>query len=519
MHDLVIRGCTVYDGTGSIPFTSDIAIDGDRISRIAQGLKGQSTLDANGLTASPGFIDVHGHSEFTLLADPRAEGKLQQGITTEIIGNCGLSAAPLLGACAERRLPDLSDYGIESNWESLRGYVKILEGLPLEINVATLVGHGNIRASVMGYVDRDPTTNEMEQMRVLLREAIEDGALGLSTGLIYPPGAYSKAGEIESLAKAGVEMAGEKFIYTSHMRSEGDDLLNSIKETLRVGEVSGAKVHVSHLKTWGRDNWHKAQKCVELLEDAQSRGIRTTCDRYPYTASSTDLDALLPAWVYEGGTESELKRLGSLEVRERLQEESPVTEDDARSVVISSVGSATGEWMLGKSLYEIAQVLKKEMMPALFHLLLKEKLRVGAIFHVMSQENLERFLALPYCMIGSDSSARGFDGPTNIGKPHPRGFGSFPRFINQWQGSLEEALRKITKLPAETFGLKDRGHLAEGAYADICVFDPEAFRDTATFDEPYKRPVGMRHVIVNGQVALSDGKMLDTGGGRFIRGE
>ncbi len=449
MLDLLLTGGTVCDGTGSPSFQADIGIKGDRIVSIGQSEQpGQSeqserTIDISGLVVSPGFIDVHSHSEFTLLADPRAEGKILQGITTEVNGNCGLSAAPLLGDALAHREADLKEYRIPERWGSLREYFNILAGRDPALNYSTLVGHGNIRASVMGYVDRDPTADEMLGMKRLLEEALDAGALGLSTGLIYPPGIYTKPPEIEALALHGASYRkGKGFVYASHMRSEGDRLLESIAETLEVARVSGVRVNISHLKASDRSNWHKAEEAIGLIEAARTDGLRVTSDRYPYTASSTDLDAVLPAWMYEGGATQELERLESPEIRARLRTECPIDLDKAGVIVVSSVQSAQGRWMVGLTLAAISESL------------------------------------------GMDP--------------------------------LEEAVRKITGLPAEVFGLEGRGIIKEGFYADLCVFDPDNVKDRASFDEPFKRPEGMEHVVVNGVVSVSEGVLTGQRGGRGL---
>ena len=319
--DILIKNGLIFDGTGSDPFEADIGISGDRISfingtskckskckcgmRNAEcNAKPQYVIDAQGMAVAPGFIDTHGHSEFTLLADPRAEGKICQGITTEINGNCGLSAAPLYGEAFEHREADLREYDIRERWSTLSEYLGILAGRKPSLNFVTLAGHGNIRASVLGYKNKIPDQSEMQKMQALLRETVEQGAIGLSTGLIYPPGVYSATEELIGLLNLSSFIPRpSKFIYASHMRSEGDRLTESIEEIIRIGKESGIHVHISHIKTSGQKNWHKIDKALSLIEDARQNNIPVTCDRYPYTASSTDLDTVVPAWAYEGGSE------------------------------------------------------------------------------------------------------------------------------------------------------------------------------------------------------------------------
>lgn len=523
---LAIRGGLIYDGTGSPPLKADIGVTGDTIALVRDSssadIDAETVIDARGLSVSPGFIDTHGHSEFTLFAQPEAEGKLLQGITTEISGNCGMSAGPLLGEARKRREPDHEEYAIPERWETLGEYLGLLEQKGPSINYATLCGHGNIRASVMGYEDRPPTANESDRMAALMEQAMHEGAIGLSTGLIYPPGVYSDTSEIAAIASAGLKAAPGPFIYATHMRSEGEGLMESIEESIEVGRLSGASVHISHIKTAGRSNWHKAGPAIELIERARGEGIALTCDRYPYIAAATDLDAVLPAWMYEGGNEEELMRLSDPKVIGRLRELSRSWPDPMGAISISDVSTEPNKWAEGLSIPDIAKRWGIEPFDAIVRLLKEERLRVGAIFHSMSEENMERFLSLPYAMVGSDSSVRSTHGVTRRGRPHPRGFGSMPRFlrmsIERSPDGISEAIAKITSLPARTFGLSERGHIREGMSADIVVFDPGRIRDRADFNEPFNLPDGVEHVLVNGEHAVECGRPTGLRPGRVLRG-
>jgi N-acyl-D-amino-acid deacylase len=523
--DFLITGGKVYDGTGSEPFVADVLIARDRIALVRKRPdiyrgKAGNVIEAEGLSVAPGFIDTHAHSEFTLLADCRAEGKVFQGVTTEINGNCGLSAAPLYGEAREHRESDLRELGIRERWTTLGEYLHLLQERGPAINFATLAGHGNIRASVIGYADRAPSDNEMEKMQTLLRDSVSQGAVGLSTGLIYPPGVYAGTDEIVQLAKSM-----NNLIYASHMRSEGDELIEAIEEAVRIGRESGIAVHISHIKTGGKDNWYKIENAVSVIEKAQTEGIRVTCDRYPYTAASTDLDAVLPSWTYAGGVEEELKRLGDAEIRARIRQEivsKHPSDDYWENIVISSLNSDSNKWMEGKSLSYISAGVRKAPVDFLMDLLIEERLRIGAIFHSMNEDNLRRLLSLPYVMVGSDSSARSTGGPTHTGKPHPRSYGTFPRFIGRYAREkklmqINEAVHKITMRPAETFGLKERGLIKSGFYSDVVVFDEGRIIDRATFDEPFLRPEGIRHVFVNGTPVVRDGCPTGLGPGRILR--
>lgn len=501
---------------------ADIAVEGDRIKAVGDlsDIKADRIIDAEGLYISPGFIDTHAHSEFTLLADGRAQAKISQGITTEINGNCGLSAAPMYGQALERREDELNALGIKERWHTFDEYFNILSREGIALNFATLAGHNNLRASVAGYSDKDPSKDDMTKMTALLKAAIASGAKGLSTGLIYPPGCYSTKKEIIELAKTASTRNG---IYTTHMRDEGDKLLDAFDEALNIAEEANIHAHISHLKTSGEKNWNKLKEVYERIEKAHKSGISVTCDRYPYTASSTDLDALLPSWVYEGGREEELRRIKN--ERERLKQEisGAFPEDSCwERVRISSVNLEKYKWMEGRSLLYISRSLEKTPIEALFYILTEVDLNAGAIFFFMSEENLKSILQRPYTMIGSDSSARSFDGVTADGKPHPRGFGSFPRVLNKYVKeekalTLSEALYKMTVLPAETFKLKERGRLNEGYFADMVVFDPDKVADLADFDDPFKKADGIYHVFVNGTPVILDKEFTGALPGRILR--
>ncbi|OGW40923.1 MAG: hypothetical protein A2Y97_03010 [Nitrospirae bacterium RBG_13_39_12] len=537
--DLLIKGGLIFDGYGLEPYEADIGISGDKIAFINKKSKIRSqqfnhsytsfkkegrrgfdrVIEAEGLSVAPGFIDTHAHSEFTLLADPRAEGKICQGITTEINGNCGLSAAPLYGEALEQRETDLAELGIEERWSTFKEYYEILKK-GISLNFVTLAGHGNIRACITGYKDKTLTLSEIKKMKGLLRKAISEGAVGISTGLIYPPGIYSTTEELTEIAKCC-----NKLIFASHMRSEGDELLESIKEIIRIGREADIKVHISHIKTSGKKNWYKIDDAVLLIEKAREKGIEITCDRYPYNASSTDLDTMLPSWAYEGGAEEELKKLKNLDCQKTMKKE--ILNEYYRkgyweSINIASVSSKKNRWMEGKSIAYIASRKTSKPIDILFQILIEEKLRASAIFSVMKEDNLRRFLSLPYIMIGTDSSARCDSGPTHKGKPHPRGYGSFPRFLGKHIReerimSMGKAIQKITMLPARTFSIKKRGAIKKGYFADIVVFDQGKIIDRATYNEPFLKPKGIYYVIINGLPAVWEGRLTGVNAGKILR--
>ena len=371
-------------------------------------------------------------------------------------------------------------------------------------------------------------------MKTFLKKTISEGALGLSTGLIYPPGIYSKTEELIELCKVLSESCnpprppfskGGFGIYTTHMRSEGDRLLESIEETIRIGMESEIKIHISHIKTSGRENWNKIGPALSLMEEAGKQGVSLTCDAYPYTASSTDLDTVLPSWVYSGGREGELKRLKEARLREKIKKQIldiHPAKDYWKKISISSVASEKNRWMEGRNLYNIASFQGKKPVDILFDILIEERLMVSAIFASMHEGNLKKFLSLPCCMIGTDSAARSFSGPTYKGKPHPRGFGSFPRFLGKYvRGerlmSMSEGIHKITVLPARRFGIQKRGIIKRGAYADIVIFDHERVIDKPTFKDPFLKPKGIYYVFVNGVPALWEGQLTYSKSGSILK--
>jgi len=531
MIQYLIENGTVFDGSGTEPREMNVGILDDRIVYTGrERIEAERAINARGLIVAPGFIDTHAHSEFTILADNRAEGKLSQGITTEINGNCGLSAAPLLGEGLVRREADMAELGITERWSSFREYFALLAKKGMAINFVTLCGHGNLRSSVIGYKASVADNYAMTEMKKLLSDATAAGARGLSSGLIYPPGIYSDTAELTELVltlkgppgsgSSGTSPA--RRLYASHIRSEGDNLIESIREILKIGRRAGVPVHISHLKTAGERNWWKIDEAIQLIESSRNEGQDITCDRYPYTAAGTDLDTVLPSWVYEGGVHDELTRLKDPETAGLIRSELGRKDDNYwKGIYVSSVSMPGNRWMEGENIYYIASKTGKNAVDALLELLIHERARTGAIFFSMSEDNLRRFLSLPYLMIGSDSAVRSFSGATCSGKPHPRGFGSFPRFIGRYvrdEGliTLTEAIRRITTLPAETFVLPERGTIIEGAYADIVIFNYEQIIDKATFRDPFSRPRGIEYVFVNGTLGVDKGEFTGSLSGRVL---
>ncbi len=515
--DLFIKNALIIDGTGKSPFKANIAIKGERIIYVGKEIfSAKREIDAKEFILTPGFIDTHAHSDFTVLADSRQEGKITQGITTEINGNCGLSAFPLQGEVYERRLSELKALNLKG-WKTIDEYVELLKKASPTVNFATLCGHGNLRGSVGGYDNRSILKKEINQMKRLLKEQFSYKIKGLSTGLIYPPGIFADTDELIEIASC---LRALKGIYATHMRSEGERLLSAVEEAVLIGKKAKVPVHISHLKTSGKENWWKIESLLSIIDNAQKEGIKITADRYPYVASATDLDAFLPSWIIEGSKDAIIARLKSLKVRAYIKRYLKKRGTDfLQHLVISDVFSNNDKIFEGKSIGQLTHIEKAA--DFICELLIRSNLQVGVIYWCMSEDNLERILSKPYVMIGTDSSARCVNGVTAVGKPHPRGFGSFPRFIRKYVlekriVSLEEGIRKITSLPARTFKIADRGVIRVNYFADIVIFDPNEIEDRATFEEPFRTAKGIKYVIVNGSIAVEEGMLTGKRSGKIL---
>jgi N-acyl-D-amino-acid deacylase len=525
----LLRGGKIIDGSGSKPFAGNIAIGHDTFKIVgeikANRIDSSSTLqliDCTGLIMAPGFIDAHTHSDISLLAGPGADTHIAQGVTTNICGSCGSSHFPALNQRLERTQELCRQYGVECNWQDLPGYLKALDNCPSAINRALQIGHGAVRGSVIGYADRPPSEDELEAMCAEVRRAMELGCLGLSSGLIYPPGFYAKTDELVALARVVAEFDG---VYSSHLRSEGANLEEATEEFLQVGRQSGVALQFSHLKVSGQNYWDKIDALLESLEKARSDGQQLAADRYPYTAGETSLDSLLPKWSFEGGNDKLLERLKDRSTRARLTRELKEVMADSDMwdrVIVGSVGSNSMRDLQGKSLAEIAAEKNVPAIDAYFDILIEDSLETDAMFHRLSEEHLERILKLPWVMIGSDSSAREASGPSAASHPHPRGCGTFPRVLARYVRdkkllSLPEAIRKMTSLPAETFRLQRRGLIKVNYFADLVAFSEEEFCDQATYRNPKKLAAGMRHVFVNGRPVMLGGKFTESKPGRLLK--
>jgi N-acyl-D-amino-acid deacylase len=524
MLDILIRGGNVIDGTGRLAQRADVAIAGGHIAAIdlLPGAGAARVIDATGHVVAPGFVDMHSHADFVLPGLPTADSKVHQGFTLEVVGNCGASPAPLTSS---RRQDVIESAGLTVpalawDWTTFRSYLDGLNRQGLSINVAPLVGHGTIRLLVMGSGDARPTADQLRAMATEVRHAMDDGAMGLSTGLIYAPGVFADTDEIVGLARAAGETEG---FYASHIRGEGDTLLPAIAEAIEVGRRAAVPVEISHLKASGRSNWSKMAPAIDLIETARAEGLDVTADMYPYPAGSTALSALLPPWAHAGGREPLLARLADHADRARIRAalDGPGMARDAGWDGIMIAGCPARPEYEGQTLARIAAGLGVPASEAVVEVLREAKGDVDMVLFMMSEENVALGLQRPWVMIGSDGEGRAAQGPYAAGKPHPRNYGTCPRLLGHYvrdRGllSLPEAIRKMTSLPATKLGLRDRGRLQPGAVADIVVFDPATIADTATFAEPHRYPRGIPWVLVNGEPVIAGGQHTGSRPGRVL---
>lgn len=530
-YDLLIKNGRVVDGTGRPGYVADVAIKGDRIVRIGklQKARARRVIDARGLVVAPGFIDMLGQSETNLLIDPRAMSKVMQGVTTEITGE-GNSVAPINERLIEEEGEYYRRYNINVDWRTLREYFARLERQGIGLNLGTFVGATQVRSLIVGFDNRPPTVDELIKMRRLVANAMEDGALGVSTSLQYVPARFAKTNEIVELALVAKRYGG---IYMTHQRSEANALDSSLAEVFEIARRAHIPAEIWHLKTAYRKNWGRMPEVLKRIEAARASGLDISADVYPYTAASTSLTACLPPWALEGGTERMLERLRDNKTRERLKREIMKDSNDweniylgsggGQGVLISAVVHPELEGLQGKRISEIAAEQKKDELDALFDLLLADHGGTSAIYFMMSEDDLRAALRAPYVSICTDSGARATDGPLSTAKGHPRGWGSYPRILSRYVRdehllTLEEAIHKMTALPAARVGLKDRGVLRQGAYADITIFDPQTVRDRSTFENPNQYAEGIPYVIINGQLSVDSGQRTKTLAGRVLRG-
>jgi len=530
-YDTLIRNGKIVDGSGNPWFYGDVGILGDRIAfigHVADDAKAKRTIDATGLIVAPGFIDMLGQSETNLLIDRRAVSKLTQGITTEITGE-GESVAPFAASDLTEQKDFLEHFHLTIDWESLDQYFnRLAKGTPA-INLGTYVGAGQVRKKVLGQVNRAPTSDELRDMEEYVGDAMLDGAMGLSTALIYAPSNYAKTDELIDLAKIASKYGG---IYATHMRNEGDDEMAALDEAFRIGREASIPIEIFHLKVSGKQNWGKMPQVIAKIEDARNSGIDVTADQYPYVASATSLGALIPPTYHEGGSEQLVARLKEPATKERIREElegGKGYENMWRGVggpegvqIVSTIIPELKQYE-GRTLDAVAQIEHKDAFDALCDLLIRSKDGIGAAYFSMQENDVRLAMQQPWVSVGTDYGEVAPDGPLGESKSHPRAYGSFARILGKYVREervlgLEQAIRKFTSLPAQRVHLDHRGQLREDYFADITIFDPRTVLDTATFESPNRPSTGIRYVFVNGTLALDQAKITGQLGGRPLRG-
>jgi N-acyl-D-amino-acid deacylase len=525
---LLIRGALVIDGSNREPFRGDIAVENGMITEVSPSIKGggKTVIDADGFAAAPGFIDIHSHTDLSIFKHPLAESKALQGVTTEVIGNCGIGAFPV----NDERKAILIDYlkmhefhlpphGL--SWNHFSEYADRLDRIGLGVNLAPLAAHGPLRIAILGAEDRAPSEKELESMKSLLADSLEQGVWGLSTGLIYPPGSFAKTEELVGLA--GV-VAGYGGVYTSHVRGEGATLMEALDEAILIGKKSGARVEVSHLKAMGRENWGKGREVLLKLERAHQEGADIAADQYPYEATSTSLTALVPQWAHTGGVSELIKRLIFPETAGRLQMEI-LCEIEQRGgpgrIVIAGIGSAKNIGLSGKNLIEIGALWNCPPEIAVMRLLREEKAAAGAVYFSLSEEDVAAILSSDRVSVGSDGM--GMNAEEDFRKStHPRSYGTFPRVLGLYARekgilSMAKAIHKMTGLAAGRVGLKNRGFIQPGFTADLVLFDPMTIQDRSTFEHPHQYASGVVHTWVSGCPVVQEGRITGNTPGRVLR--
>ncbi len=526
MLDLVIRGGRVADGSGEPLYNADIGIAGERIVRVGKIARdeGRSLIDADGLIVSPGFVDVHTHSDITILVDPRAESAVRQGVTTQAFPNCGMGLAPAVGEALGDVAERVGRFGIEVDWTTVGDYFERVRSAGPAINVIPMVAQGTVRTAVMGFSQARPTPAQLETMREHVREAMRSGARGMCSGLRYVPSGYASRDELIELARIVSEYGG---VYASHIRSEGDngDWFDAIDEAVAIGHGAGVRVQISHLKALGADVWGKSRKALSAIEKARERGVDVLGDQYPYDATSSTLFVLFPQWCQEGGVEAFLERTADAAMRSRIESsfsKSLGLRGGGGRMTVSEYGPDRS--LEGKTLAHIAGEHGAEVFDTAVDMLERSSGQVSMVFHTLEQDDIETLFVNPFVMVASDGSAVAPHGKLAADYyPHPRNYGCFPKVLGDFVRTrnllpVEAAVRKMTSLPAEHFGLERRGRIKPGWYADVTVFDPDSVADRASFEHPREFPAGIPYVIVNGRPVVEEGRHTGNRRGKVLGG-
>ncbi len=530
-HDVIIRGGTVYDGSGEKPRVADVGVRGDRVVSIGDlsKVRGKHEIDAKGLAVAPGFINMLSWATTSLLADGRSQSDIRQGVTLEVFGE-GWSMGPLNARMKKDMLEQQADVKYEVPWTTLGEYLQHLEKRGVSCNVASFVGATTVRIHVLGYEDRKPTAGELAEMRQLVRTAMEEGALGVGSSLIYAPAFYADTDELIELAEVAGEHQG---MYISHMRSEGNQLVEAVEELIKISREAKLPAEIYHLKAAGKENWAKRDKVIELVEAARKEGLRITADMYLYTAGSTGLNGAMPPWVQEGGLHKWIDRMRDPATRQKVIEEMRTPTDDWENLLL---GAGTPENVLlvgfknkalkhltGKTLADVASRRGTSPEETAMDLVIEDGSRVDTVYFMMQEDDVRKNVALPWISFGSDAASVAPEGGFLLSQPHPRTYGNFARLLGRYVRDekiipLEEAVRKLSALPAENLGIKDRGRLQPGYFADLAIFDPDKVVDHATFEAPHQYATGMVHVFVNGTQVLANGEHTGAMPGRAVWG-
>ncbi|MGB5301732.1 MAG: D-aminoacylase [Gemmatimonadota bacterium] len=530
-YDVVIRNGTIYDGSGGAPYRGDLAIDGDRIAAVGSVGRavGMTEIDAAGLAVSPGFINMLSWANESLIEDGLGQSDIRQGVTLEVFGE-GSSMGPLSETMKEGKLESQGDIRYPIEWTTLGEYLEWLTRRGVAPNVASFVGATTVRIHVLGYEDVAPTETELDEMRALVAQAMEEGALGVGSSLIYSPAYYAGTDELIALAEVAGQYGG---MYISHIRGEGNRLLENVEELITIAREAGVPAEIYHLKASGRANWDKLNDVIRRVEEARDEGLRITADMYTYHASSTGLDAVMPPWVQEGGHDAWVERLKDPAIRERVKVDmnDPAGEWDNTwlsaaspdNILLTGFRTDSLRYLTGRTVADVARMRGTGAEETAMDLVIQDNSRVQSVFFTMSEDNIRRKIAVPWVSFCSDAGAYATGGVFLNFQPHPRGYGSFARLLGMYVRDekvipLEEAVRRLTSLPAGNLGIRERGSLEPGYFADVVVFDPETIADRATFEKPHQYAVGVHHVFVNGEAVITNGGPTGAKPGRVVRG-
>lgn len=530
-YDLILRGGTVYDGSGATPFVGDVAINGDKIVALGElaNATAETEIDATGLAVAPGFINMMSWANLSLIEDGHSQSDIRQGITLEVMGE-GNSMGPLNESMRAEMVEFQDDIRFPVEWTSLDEYLVFLEERGISPNVASFIGAATPRKYVIGYEDRAPTADELEKMKLLVREAMEDGAIGVASSLMYPPGLFAETDELIELSKVAAEYDG---LYASHMRDEGTHLIPAIDEVITIAREAGIRAEIYHLKSSGAPNWPKFDDAISMIEAAHEEGLEITADVYTYPAGATGLNTTVPPWVQEGGFSKSLERMADPELRAQIIEEMLTPSDEWDNMYLMA-GSPENILMVGfrnddlkpltgKTVAEVAAMRGTPPAETILNLIVEDGSRIESVFFSQSEDIVARVVALPWSSFNTDEASVAPEGVFLNSNPHPRAYGSLTRVLSKYvrdEGllTMEEAIRKLAALPAQTMRLDRRGELKEGFFADVVVFDPETIQDHATFTDPHQYSTGMVHVFVNGEQVIKDGDHTGATPGRVVRG-